>query len=284
MINENPAVEVNLDNFQQIMMQDSMEKLVLVQFWSPRSSACEALTPVLHKLASQHSEHLLYTRVNCDEQAQIAAQFGIQGLPTVILVKEGQPVDGAAGPQDEAQLKDLLAKHLPQPEDTLFTQAQELVKEGEYHQAFTAAKQAYELNAERADIKLLLADCYVEIGQLVQAKALIETIGLVDQDTYYQSIVGKIELAEQASESPEIKALQAALEASPQDNEIKLKLAVQLHQSHQSEQALEHLFAILKQDLNFSDAKKTCLDIINALPDGDPLKSKYRRKIYSLLY
>jgi putative thioredoxin len=59
---------------------------------------------------------------------------------------------------------------------------------------------------------------------------------------------------------------------------------VQLQQAHKTEAALTLLFEVLSKDLNFADAKKITLDMINALPDGEPLKSKYRRKIYSLLY
>jgi putative thioredoxin len=106
----------------------------------------------------------------------------------------------------------------------------------------------------------------------------------VDQDAMYKSILGKIELAEQAAESPEIIALQQELAADPDNLELKMKLAVQLHQANQIEQALELALAVLIKDLNFGEAKKLTLDMINALPDGDPLKSKYRRKVYSLLY
>jgi putative thioredoxin len=57
-----------------------------------------------------------------------------------------------------------------------------------------------------------------------------------------------------------------------------------LHQGHRTEEALMLLLSVLRQELGFGDAKKITLDMINALPDGDPLKSQYRRKIYSLLY
>jgi putative thioredoxin len=96
-----------------------------------------------------------------------------------------------------------------------------------------------------------MADCYVEVGQTELAKKLLAAITLVDQDAHYHAIAGKVELAEQASESPELKQLQAELEADPENLEIKVSLSVQLHQAHKTDEAL---------------------------------KSQYRRKIYSLLY
>ncbi|MFQ3248756.1 tetratricopeptide repeat protein [Glaciecola sp.] len=282
-VNTNP-VDITLENFQQIILEDSKTKVVMIQFWAPWSEPCTELAPLLHRIASEYPNDLLYARVNCDEQQEIAGQFGIKGLPTVILVKDGQPLDGFAGPQEERQIREMLDKHLPKAEDDLLKSAAELVEQNNYHEAFSFAKQAFELNNERVDIRLMMADCYVEVGQAELAKKLLEAVTLADQDAKYHSIVGKIELAEQAADSPEIQQLQAELDADPDNMELKVKLAVQLHQAHRNEEALILLLSVLRKDLGFGEAKKITLDMINALPDGDPLKSQYRRKIYSLLY
>ncbi len=278
------VVNITPENFQQVILQDSQSKVVMVEFWAQGYEPSDQLAPTIASVAAKYSDNLVHARVDCQQQQEITAQFGVQGLPTVILVKEGKPIDGFAGPQTEEQIVTLLEKHLPKVEDGLYQQASELVIEGDYQQAYPLLKQANELDAERADIKLLLADCQVELGQIKVAKALLETIGLVDQDGLYNSILGKIELAEQAAESPEIKALQAQLADEPESLEVKTNLAVQLHQANQTEEALELIMSVLVKDLNFGEAKKLTLDMINALPDGEPLKSKYRRKIYSLLY
>ncbi len=277
-------IDITPENFQQVILQDSQNKVVMVEFWADGYEPSQQLAPVLSNVATKFGEHLIHARVDCQQQQEIAGQFGVQSLPTVILVKEGQPIDGFAGVQTEEQIVASFEKHLPKPEDELYQQAVELISNNDYQQAYTLLKQAHDLNAERADIKLLLADCQVEVGQLKQAKELLSSIGLVDQDALYNSILGKIELAEQAAESPEIKALQAEMEAKPDDLDIKVKLAIQLQQANQTEEALELIMSVLYKDLNFADAKKITLDMINALPDGDPLKSKFRRKIYGLLY
>ncbi|MFT5674714.1 MAG: putative thioredoxin [Paraglaciecola sp.] len=277
-------IDITVENFQQVVIDGSQNKIVMVEFWAEGYEPSQQLAPLLQTLAASYSDTMIHARVDCQQQQEIAGQFGVQNLPTVILVKEGQPIDGFAGPQTEEQICQLFEKHLPKPEDALFEQAGALVSEGDYSQAYTLAKQANELNPLRADIKLLLADCQVEIGQIKQAKALLDTIGLVDQGPLYRSILGKIELAEQAAESPEIKALQEHLEREPENLEVKVQLAIQLQQANQIEEALALILSVLLEDLNFGEAKKLTLDMINALPDGDPLKSKYRRKIYSLLY
>ncbi|ABG38804.1 Thioredoxin domain [Paraglaciecola sp. T6c] len=278
------SVDITIENFQQVILQESATKLVMVEFWAQGYEPSEQLAPVLQAIASKQGENLLHARVDCQAQPDITAQFGVQNLPTVMLIKDGQPVDGFAGVESEANIQAMLDKHLPKPQDELFAQATAMAEQANYQEAFTLVKQAFDLDPNRADIKLLLADCQVEVGQVNQAKELLATIGLVDQDGYYRAILGKIELAEQAAESPEIIALQQALESDPDNLDLKVKLAVQLRQANQIEEALGLMHSVLLKDLNFQDAKKLMLDMINALPDGEPLKSQYRRKVYSLLY
>jgi putative thioredoxin len=277
-------VPITLENFQQVIVEQSKQTLIMVGFWAEWDEPSLQTMGMLEKIAVEYPNDLILAKVNCDEQQQIAQQFGVRGLPTVMLVKDSQPIDGFAGPQEEQEIRALLEKHLPKVEDGLLLQAQALVEEQDYQQAFSLAKQAYEIDPQRTDIKFVLADIYIELGRIEQAKELLETIGLVDQDHQYSVLLGKIELAEQAADSPEIKALEADIEKSPDDLELKVKLGVQLQQANRTEEALELLLSVLKKDLNYGEAKKLTLDMINALPDGDPLASTYRRKIYSLLY
>ena len=107
---------------------------------------------------------------------------------------------------------------------------------------------------------------------------------LADQDALYKTVLAKLELAQQASNTPEIQALEARLAAAPADNSLKEQLAVQYQAVLRSEEALALLLQILQQDLNFGQSKKLFLDILAALPKGDPLASQYRRKLYALLY
>jgi len=277
-------VDITVENFQEVILQGSMEKLVVVDFWADWCEPCKDLMPILEKLANEYANELILAKVDCDAQQQIAAQFGVRNLPTVMIVQQGQPVDGFAGVQPESAIRELLAKYLPKPEDAFLAQASELIGQGDYQSAFNAAKQAYEANPENLDAKYLLIDCFIETGSLEQAKALLGGIKLADQDNRFQVLSGKVELAEQAADSPEIKALQALVEAEPDNLQAKVDLAVQLQQANKADEALALLFSVLKKDLNFGDAKKTMLDMINALPDGEPSKSAYRRKVYSLLY
>ncbi|WP_218311772.1 thioredoxin [Alteromonas antoniana] len=278
------VVDITVENFQQVILQDSQEKLVMVDFWADWCEPCKDLMPILEKLAGEYSEHMILAKVDCDAQQEVAGQFGIRSLPTVMLVKDGQPVDGFAGVQPEAQIREMLAKYLPNPEDDALQEAAQLAAAGDYQAAFPIVKQAFDINPDNIDAKYLYIDCLIETGSVSQAKEQLATIKMVDQDGRYQALNGKIELAEQAAETPEIKQLQEAVANEPDNLQYKVDLAVQLQQAHKADEALELLYTVLKKDLGFGDARKLMLDMVNALADGDPLKSEYRRKVYGLLY
>lgn len=278
------VVDITPENFQQVILQQSQEKLVLVDFWASWCEPCKDLMPMLEKIAGEYTEHMILARVDCEAQQEIAAQFGIRNLPTVMVVQNGQPVDGFAGMQAEAQIREMLSKYLPQPGDAELQQALQLVQAGDYQQAFPLAKQAVDVNPDNIDARYTYIDCLIETGSLAQAKSELSEIRMVDQDQRYQALNGKIELAEQAADSPELRQLEEAVAANPDDLQLKIDLAVQLQQAHKVDEALPLLHKVLLTDLNFGDGKKVMLDMINALPDGDPQKSLYRRKVYSLLY
>ena len=276
-------VDVSLNNAREVL-DASMQKLVLFQFWSARSEGCKQLSPLLQRIVQQYPQQLLLARVDCDSEPDLAMQFGVQSLPTVMFIKQGRPVDGFAGVETEQAIRDKLAPYLPKPEDELLAQAEQLLGVQDYAGAYPLLKDALALAPDRTEIKLWLADAAVGLGQLPQAEALLAEIKLADQDALYKAVMAKLELAREAADTPEIQALQAALAQDDSNKQLKEQLAVQYQAVQRSEEALALLLAVLQQDLNFGGSKKLYLDILAALPKGDSVASLYRRKLYSLLY
>jgi putative thioredoxin len=278
------AIEITLENFQQVILEESKTKLVLVDFWAAQVPESLELKDKLAHGLQGFEEYILYATVDCQTQQQIAQQFGIQGLPTAILVKDGQPLDGLTGPQNDEHIKEFLANHLPTEEDLLLIQAQKLLADNHVNDAFTVINNAYQLNSERADIKLMLTDVYLQTGKIVEAESLLATIMMVDQGSYYHALIAKLELASQAADSPEIKALEAQLANDTDNIELQHQLVAQYSQVNRHEEALVLLFRLMQKDSADTASKDLYLDVLKALPDGDPLANKYRRKLYTLMY
>ncbi|GAG99886.1 unnamed protein product [marine sediment metagenome] len=88
-------VEVNGNNFQQEVLESSIP--VLVDFWASWCMPCRMLDPITEKLAEENQGKLKVCKLNTDENQNISAQYGIQGIPTLLFFKDGQEVDRIVG-------------------------------------------------------------------------------------------------------------------------------------------------------------------------------------------
>lgn len=278
------SIAITLENFQQVILEESKTKLVLVDFWAQQIPESVELRDKLAIALTNVGDTILYATVDCETQGQIAQQFGIQGLPTAILVQDGQPLDGLTGPQTDESISEFLAKYLPKEQDTLLAQANELVAENKIAEALPVISQAYQLDNERADIKLVLANVYIQTGKVEEAEVLLNSIKMIDQNSDYKSLVAKLELANQAADSPEIQALEQQLQNDPDNIELQQKLAAQYSQVNRNDEALSILFLLVQKDGADMTSKDLLLDVLKSLPDGDALATKYRRKLYTLMY
>jgi putative thioredoxin len=277
-------VAITPENFQQVILEDSKSKLILVDFWAEQVPESVELRDKLSTRVASFAEYIVLATVDCQTQQQIAMQFGVQGLPTAVIVKDGQPIDGVSGPQTDESIEEFLNKHLPKAEDTLLEQAKNHLTEQRTNDAYSDAMKAHQLDSERADIKLLLADVSIQLGKITEAESLLATIKMVDQDSEYQAVMAKLELAAQAADSPEINALEEKLVADADNIELQHQLAAQYSQVNRHEDALNLLFRLVQKDGSDTVSKDLLLDVMKALPDGDPLANKFRRKLYTLMY
>ena len=282
---QNVALELNEQNLQQIIDQ-SMQTPVAISFWAPSMPETLEVNATLEKIAREYQGQFTLATVNCETQQAVASQFGVRGLPTVALFKNGQPVDGSAGPQTEQSLREMLTRHLPTPEELQLQHALALVESQDYNQALALLRQLAHKFPKNSIIELAIAECLVAAGLFDEAELILDTIPMQDQDAQYKGLIAKLELHKQAANSPEIQQLEQKLAANPTDANITFELAVQYSQVNRNEEALALLLNILRNDLNFADgnAKKTMMDILAALGQGNPIAGTYRRQLYSLLY
>lgn len=280
------VVEVTRENAQRVLIEESLTRPVLIDFWAEWCSPCKMLLPILDKLVREYDGQVLLAKVNCDEQQAIAGQFGVRSLPTVLLMKDGQPVDGFVGAQPEPAVRAMLEKHLPKPWDTLLAKARALVEQGDFDAALDPARRAYEDSKQRSDAAKLYASVLIELNRTDEAQVVLDSIPMVDQDAEYDQLLSELTLKQQAADTPEIRALLVAREKAPDDLDIAYQLAVQFSQAGRSREALELLMDIVRTEREFKDgeARKTLLDIIRALGKGNPLAAEYQRKLFSLMY
>jgi len=282
----NYIVEVDESNAQTLLIEESLKRPVVVDFWADWCGPCKQLMPILEKLAAEYQGAFLLAKVNADEQQMLAQQLGVRSLPTVMVIKDGQPVDGFSGAQPESAVRDMLDKHLPSPQADSLAEAEQLLAEGDIPGALALYRGAWEDSGQKPEFTMAYAGALITANRLDEAETLLSDIKLVDQDARYEQLVAQIELQRQAARSPEIEALETNLASDEQNHEIRIKLAVQLSSHGQYREALEHLLVVLRVDRDWGngEAKRVYLDMIATIGKGDPLAAEYQRKLFSLLY
>ncbi|MEN8243067.1 MAG: thioredoxin [Chloroflexota bacterium] len=96
--------------FDEQVLQNTLP--VVVDFWAPWCGPCKMVGPILEKLAEEYAGKVVVAKVNTDENPQYAQQFGVQGIPTMIFVNQGQLVHSQVGALPENVLKDLFEQFI----------------------------------------------------------------------------------------------------------------------------------------------------------------------------
>ena len=279
-------VDITEANAQALLIDESFNRPVVVDFWAEWCGPCRQLMPILEKLATEFAGAFLLAKVNADEQQMLAGQLGVRSLPTVMVIKDGQPVDGFAGAQPESEIRELLGKYLPAPWRAAFDEAQALLEAGDVAAATTLLRPLWDESAQEPEVTFLYARALLASNRCDDAEAVLASVKLVDQDAQYEQLQAQLELAREAAKSPEVEALEAELASDENNLEVRLRLAVQLSQAGQYRDALEHMLRVIRTDRDFGDgeAKRLYLDTIATIGKGDPLAAEYQRKLFSLLY
>jgi putative thioredoxin len=297
-------IDVTLENFESEVIAASMTLPVLVDFWAPWCGPCKVIGPLLEKLEGEYAGRFKLVKIDSDQEQQLAGAFGIRSIPTCILLKNGQPVDGFMGALPEGKIKEFLDKHVPAagPEAEEEAPEDELPQDADPAAQMERLQHAVATDPANDDARFEYVKALLLAGRTDDAKVafapVIAKTALVRRFDSLQRLIDALDFAEAA---PDLKKAQAEAEsriaANKRDFDARFARARLLMARAAWTEAMDELLEILMRDKAWNDdlARKTyiaILDIIEPprpkvadgqIPPDDPTVATYRRRLSSVV-
>ena len=278
--------DASLPEFEQTVLLKSKEVPVLVDFWATWCGPCKTLGPVLEKLAAEFNGGFLLAKVDVDKEQQLAGYFQIKSVPTVMLVKDGQIVDGFPGALPEGQLREFLKHHGVEPAAVVEEAAPEVDAPLDPHEEVVRLRAAVLAEPDKDELRLDLALALLKTGAVAEAETLLDALpaNLAQDD---RALRGRARLGFAAllKDAPPAAVLETAIAADPADLRARHLLGAHRIVAGESQAGLEQFLEMLRRDRGFQDGlpRKALIDAFRVVEDED-LVGRYRRKMASLIF
>ncbi|RUR52678.1 co-chaperone YbbN [Vreelandella populi] len=281
---EEVIIELDAGNIQQVL-EASMQVPVLLGCYSPADSSCRTLLAVLEKLVVEYAGAFLLGKLNVEANPEISAQLGVRAVPDVKLVSQGGLVDNFQGALPEKEVREWLGRYFPAPAEAPESpeeQAEAALEQGDAATAREIYQSLITQYPEYYAYQVALARALVAEGRSDEARSVLDNLPPEERDApAARGVRASIEFSERALSSEDIAAL-----GERNDSEAQFQRALRQVADGQYDAGLEALLTLMKQDRAYNDdaARKTLLQVFDALGADHPLTVAYRRKLFALLY
>jgi putative thioredoxin len=294
-------IDVTIENFEQEVIAASMSQPVLVDFWAPWCGPCKALTPVLEKLETAYGGGFKLVKINSDEEQQLAGAFCIRSIPTVILLKNGQPVDGFMGALPEGKVREFLDKHVQAlaGEEEEEPELEDAEPEAASPEAqLEKLQHAVATDPANDDARFEYVKALLSAGREQEARRAFEPVanktGLVRR---FDALGRWLDALAFAAGHADIAELDGKIAANRRDFQARFDRARLLIAQQQWTGAMDELLEILMRDKAWNEdlARKTYIAILEIIeppkpkvaegqiPPDDPTIATYRRRLSSVV-
>ena len=254
------VTDVDEADFESRVLEASRDRPVVVDFWAGWCQPCLLLSPVLERLAEQHAGRFVLAKVDVDANPNLAARYGVQGIPAVKAFRDGQVVSEFVGAQPEEIVRRFLDQVLPSEADRRAAAGRDAASLEEAESAFRAALAEDPSHPEAA---AGLAALLLERGQAEEARSVLVP----------------------ASPSPEVRRLRAELDlraAAAEPGEVGAAARAALAGDHRH--ALDRSLALIPEDGHREPARGLMLRVFEVLGDEHPLTREYRSRLAAALF
>ncbi|WP_066647498.1 MULTISPECIES: tetratricopeptide repeat protein [Sphingomonas] len=286
--------------FRRDVVEPSMTKLVIIDFWAEWCGPCKALTPVLEKVAAAYADKgVVLAKIDTDKNQFIAAQFQIRSIPTVYAMFQGQLVADLTPARTESALKtmlDQILRQLPVESDAasaeaeiepLIAMGEQVLADGDGARAAGIFRQLAEMAPDHTAVHAGLIRALVAAGNLDEANA--HAAALPPELAKLPEIErarAALALARDAKPVDDLAGLAAEVAANPEDHAKRFALAGGQMAAGDRDAAAATLLAMIADDRSWNEgaAKAQLLKLFEVVGLEDPWVSAQRRKLSAILF
>ena len=280
-------IDVNENDFNDLVIEASLNKLIVVDFWAPWCGPCKQLTPTLEKIINNSQNKVTLAKINIDENQQIAAQLRIQSIPTVYAFKDKQIVNAFQGVIPEKQIIEFLEKCLGSKINEDFTeffdQIKNLMSENKYEEAKDALLEFISTNPKETIAINQYLGCLIELKQFEEVDTFIQSLEKDVRDTEeIKQIIKKMEIIKKNESGPSIEELIDKLNKKPNDIDLIIEVADKYFSIQNYENSLDLL--LKNYPKNREKIKNKMVEFFGVLGNSDEYTIKYRKKLSQVMF
>lgn len=271
--------DVDEQNFEELVLRGSQERVIVVDFWAPWCGPCKTLGPILEDVVAALGPGVALAKVDVDENQQLAMAFRVQGIPAVKIVKDGQLAQEFTGALPREQIEAILrplvsAVPIPEAQD-----------DDDPDGAARQYENVLEENPTDAPALLGLAKIHLQQGRF---ETVQELVNLVEETApeypQAQALLAPIEFAHQCQQAGGRTACAQRVLDQPDDPQARYLLACCAASEGDYETALQEWLHIAGKKSSGDQAKDAMVAVFHLLGRDNPLVSSYQRKLYQALY